>query len=177
VGTKERQQQARMDLEAAIARLSPLPVPQLAAEVMALLKPDAPDAMARMISAPRLALEFAPDSNVLLGLADNLNRQLRQLILEALQALEHASLVCPHFEMRGIGHLGYCRPGAAWPRCGTGPSRKASGRTSRARPRADKDRRPGKRQERRSCSSPRMGCSFHPACSSDRGSAEDCRPC
>jgi hypothetical protein len=96
-----------MDLEAAVARLSPLPVPPLAAEVMALLKPDAPDAMPRMISAPQLAMEFAPDSNMLLGLADNLNRQLLQLILEALQALEHAALVCPHFEIRGIGHLCY----------------------------------------------------------------------
>jgi hypothetical protein len=107
MSTKERQQQALVALEAAVARLSPLPVPQLAAEVMALLKPDAPDAMPRMISAPQVALEFAPDSNMLLGLADNLNRQLQHLILEALQALEHASLVCLHFEARGIGHLGY----------------------------------------------------------------------
>jgi hypothetical protein len=95
-----------MALEAAVARLSTLPVPQLAAEVMALLKPDPPDAMPRMISVPELALEFAPDSNMLLGLADNLNRQLVLLLLEALQGLEHASLVCTHFEMRGVG-LGY----------------------------------------------------------------------
>jgi hypothetical protein len=44
---------------------------------------------------------------MLLGVADNLNRQLLQLIIEGLQALEHASLICLHFETRGIGHLTY----------------------------------------------------------------------
>jgi hypothetical protein len=75
MSTKERQQQACVALEAAVARLSPLPLPQLAAELMAPLKPESPDAMPQMISAPQLALEFAPDSNMLLGVADNLNRQ------------------------------------------------------------------------------------------------------
>ena len=49
---KERQRQACVDLEAAVARLSPLPLPQPAADLMALLKPESPDAMPRMISAP-----------------------------------------------------------------------------------------------------------------------------
>jgi hypothetical protein len=88
---------------------------------MAFLKPEVPDAMPRMISASQLALEFAPDSYMLLGLADNANRQLVHLLLEGLQALEHASLVCLHFGPHGSGNLGYLptRRGLAAPWYGT----------------------------------------------------------
>jgi hypothetical protein len=122
MGIKERQQAAHVALEAAVARLGPLPMPQLAAEVMAQLKPDAPNVIAGAVTASQLVEGFVPDSQ-LLGLPayEELRHQLLQLVLEGLQALEHASLICVEYEVRGIGHLCYLpnRRGLAALRDGT----------------------------------------------------------
>jgi hypothetical protein len=109
MGTRERQQAAHVALAAAVARLGSLPVPQLAAEVMARLGPDGPDAVSRPLTAPELVEGFA-EGALLAGLpaGDNeVRRQLVLLVLEGLQALEHASLICFQYNSHGIGHLSY----------------------------------------------------------------------
>jgi hypothetical protein len=109
MGTRERQQAAHIALEVAVTRLSPLPIPQLATEVMAQLRPDAPDAASRPLTAPELVEGFAADS-LLAGLPEQdneLRRRLTLLVLEGLQALEHASLICVQYNSHGIGHLTY----------------------------------------------------------------------
>jgi hypothetical protein len=63
VGTKERQQQARVALEAAVSWLGPLPVTKLAAEVMAQFRPE--PGVPEMVTAAGLAQGFAPDSGML----------------------------------------------------------------------------------------------------------------
>src|SRR6202020_539324 len=78
MGTRERQQAAHIALEVAVTRLSPLPIPQLAPEVMAQLRPDAPDAASRPLTAPELVEGFAAGS-LLAGLPAQDNELRRQL--------------------------------------------------------------------------------------------------
>ena len=105
MGIKERQQAAYVALEAALARLGPLPIPQLAAELMEWFRPTTPDTVPPHHTDSSIASSLVPE-NYTFGTtgfeADQLKR-LKHLIYEGLQALEHASLLCIRFETRGSG--------------------------------------------------------------------------
>ena len=109
MGTKENLQEAYTTLQAAVARLDPMPLPRLGAEFMPRFQPVPPEVIPPRHSIAELAGNLAPGFGLIPThpAHKQLHEYLRQLILEGLQALEHASLICIHFEQRGIGHLNY----------------------------------------------------------------------
>ena len=109
MGSRENLQEAYTTLQAAVARLGSMPLPRLGAELMPRFQPVSSEILPSRQSIPELAEHFAPGF-VLIPTHPahkQLQAHLRQLILEGLQVLEHASLICIHFEQRGIGHLNY----------------------------------------------------------------------
>jgi hypothetical protein len=105
MGIKERQQAAHFVLEAALARLGPLPIPRLAAEIMERFRPETPNATPRQHTDSDIAESIVPDCELLgpTGYDADQRTRLMHLICEGLQALEHASLLCICFETRGSG--------------------------------------------------------------------------
>lgn len=109
MGTRESLQEAYTTLQAAVTRLGPMPLPRLGTELMPRFQPVPPEILPPQQSVPQLAEHLAPGFVLMptLSAHKQLQAQLRQLILEGLQALEHASLICIHLEQRSIGHLNY----------------------------------------------------------------------
>lgn len=109
MGTQEKLQEAYTTLQAAVTRLGPMPLPQLGAELMPWFQPVPPEVPPQQHSCIELAEHLAPGF-VLLPTHPahkQLQAHLRQLVLEGLQTLEHASLICLHFQLDSAGHLNY----------------------------------------------------------------------
>ena len=109
MGTQEKLQEAYTTLQAAVARLGPMPLPQLGAELMPRFQPVPPEVLPPHQSVAVLASYLAPGFGLMPShpVHKQLKMHLRHLILEGLQALEHASLICMHYEQGGIGYLNY----------------------------------------------------------------------
>jgi hypothetical protein len=105
MGVKENLQAAYATLQAAVARIGPMPVPQLGAELMPLFQPSSPEVLPPTLAISELAGQLAPGFIYIPTHPAHrqLQAYLQQLIREGVQALEHASLVCIQFEHRGGG--------------------------------------------------------------------------
>lgn len=109
MGTRESLQEAYNTVQAAVTQLGPMPLPRLGAALMPRFQPDPPETLPPRHSLAELASDLAPGFGLIPThpAHKELHEHLQQLILEGLQVLEHASLICFRFEQRGIGHLTY----------------------------------------------------------------------